>query len=172
MPDTQHREWMAYYTNREDISDTNADNKKDYLIAVYKQLYKELDDLKVSQRQWLTWALSIITGIAVFGPGVTAKSGDVARWLFIAVFCIGNLVVTITLIQNSKAQKDLMKNIDRIHRVMGAFTKDYFYKGSSLLDPDWYGWGFYNKQSHERFILWCVVLIWLLVLVVVIALTR
>jgi hypothetical protein len=36
----------------------------------------------------------------------------------------------------------IARQVDRVHRVMGAFSKGYYYEESMLLDPRWYGWGF------------------------------
>ena len=155
--------WHSQYTSMQDISSGDPAHRKDYLLAIYQQLYGELRAREQQERQWTTWTFSLLTLAAVLGADLKKAVDFPAAYFVFAALTLFTALSTYSVWDNVRGKIDIMQNIDRMHQVMGAFTKGCYYESSSLLQPSWYGWGFYQGASHRRFARYCILAMWLMV---------
>ena len=154
-------EWSEIWSKNVDISSQNENVKPGYLSTIYNQLYSELREKEKNQQQLVTWALSILTGTGFFSLILKTKSDTIST----IVFALMLIVVTWILCKGIQAlvadRMSIGRQLDRIHRIMGGFTKGYYYSHSTLFEPSWYGWGFEPDRDSNfqlgikyKFLLW------------------
>ena len=143
------REWFDIWSQNIDIAAEGEETKSTFLGAIYAQLYSELRDKERNQQQLVTWALTILTSSGLFSMLLT-EEGDLFP---AAVFSFMLLGATWILTDGIRALVDdrmsIGRQLDRIHRIMGGFTKGYYYAESMLFDPIWYGWGFEPERDSN-----------------------
>lgn len=118
---------------------------------IYSNLYSELRDVHARQQQIVTWGITILTGVgfAILSLSSTLKiDGSI---IFSIALALLTLALTKTMDFLSEDRMSIARQLDRIHQIIGAFTKDSYVKDTTLLDPIWYGWGFDgNRDSNQR----------------------
>jgi hypothetical protein len=157
-------EWLSVWDQAPDISDPNG--KSSYLTAIYTQTHTELREKERSQQQLVTWSLTILTGgIGLLGLATHGVKGPLVPILVATLVVAATAILTLGLNSLADDRTRIAQNIDRMHRVMGAFTKGYYYQHSTLLDPAWYGWGFDERKVSNRMLIRKLIgLIWALAL--------
>jgi hypothetical protein len=157
--------WWRIHQTGEYLSmlETNNPDKLDFLKTIYNGLYSELRDTHSRQQQVVAWGFTILTGggfLTLFLSSTLRIEGSV-----IFSFALALLTFTLTKTINflSEDRMSIARQLDRIHQIMGAFTKDLYVEDTTLLDPIWYGWGF--DKNHDvnwrlsriyQIVLWCI----------------
>ncbi len=163
--DNTREAWWQIHRTGEYVSLLEADNsdKLDFLKAIYDGLYSELRDIHSRQQQVVAWGFTILTG----GGFLTLLLSNSLKIEGATLFSIALALLTFTLTKTidflSEDRMSIARQLDRIHQIMGAFAKDTYVKGTTLLDPIWYGWGFDKNNDVNwrlsriyRVVLWFI----------------
>ena len=148
--DNKAREvWWRLHQTGEYLSmlEINNSDKLDFLKTIYNGLYSELRDAHSRQQQVVAWGFTILTGggFLTLALANTLRLGGSVILAFALALLTFALTKTISFLAEDRMS--IARQLDRIHQIMGAFTKDVYVKDTSLLDPVWYGWGF--DKNHD-----------------------
>lgn len=156
--------WQLYQSGEYSVlfETTNSD-KLDFLKTIYNELYGELRDVHSRQQQIVAWGLTILTG----GGFLSLVLADTLSIIGSLLFSIGLGVLTFALTKTiwflSEDRMSIARQLDRMHQIMGAFTKDFYIRDTTLFDPIWYGWGFEKEYDVNwklsrtyRVVLWTI----------------
>jgi len=137
--------------------------KPGFLSTIYSGLYSELRDIHSRQQQVVAWGFTLLAGGGFFTLIITNSISLLQSVIFSAILGMLTYILTRTLGFLSEDRMSIARQLDRIHQIMGAFTKDQYVQGTTLFDPVWYGWGFDKKRDVNwrlsqvyRTILWIV----------------
>jgi hypothetical protein len=156
--------WNFYKTNQYETSFTiDESDKLDILKTLHSSLYGELRDKHSRQQQVVAWGFTILTG----GGFITLVISDALSMLGVIIFSISLAFLTFALTRTigllSKDRMSIARQLDRIHQVMRVFEEGSYYKGGTLFDPVWYGWGFdeardanWELSKYYQMVLWII----------------
>ena len=140
--------------------------KPGFLSTIYSGLYSELRDIHSRQQQVVAWGFTLLAGGGFFTLIITNSISLVQSVIFSIILGILTYILTETLSFLSKDRMSIARQLDRIHQIMGVFTKDQYVKGTTLFDPVMYGWGFDKERDVNwrlsqiyKIVLWVVFLI-------------
>ena len=164
--------WQIHETN--DLqNELNIDNsiKINFLTTIYNGLYGELRDTHTRQQQVITWGSTVLAGGGLLTLIISNAVSIPQKIIFAIALGLLTFILTRTITFLSEDRMSIARQLDRIHQIMGAFTKDYYVNGTTLLDPIWYGWGFdKDKDINWRLIRIYTYVLWAIFLVDVILL--
>lgn len=151
--DSLRKTWWRLHETAEHIANIEVNNseKLEFLKMIYTNLYSELREVHTRQQQVVTWGVTILTGVgfAILALSNALKIGG--SIIFSIALALLTLILTKTIDFISEDRMSIARQLDRIHQIIGAFTKDFYAKDTTLFDPIWYGWGFdRNRDSNQR----------------------
>nr|NJM04758.1 hypothetical protein [Desulfobacula sp.] len=119
--------WWRIHQTGEYLSmlETNNPDKLDFLKTIYNGLYSELRDVHSRQQQVVAWGFTILTSggfLTLFLSSTLRIEGGI---VFSFVLALLTLTLSQTISFLSEDRMSIARQLDRIHQIMGAFTKVY-----------------------------------------------
>lgn len=140
--------------------------KPGFLSTIYSGLYSELRDIHSRQQQVVAWGFTLLAGGGFLTLIITNSISLLQSVIFSAILGMLTYILTRTLGFLSEDRMSIARQLDRIHQIMGVFTKDQYVQGTTLFDPVWYGWGFDKERDVNwrlsqtyKTVLWVVLII-------------